>query len=107
MLQPGGHPPPVEAAVCAGVLSEAASMPGWHRGLRLETANCCISRRAEVFVSPCRRKYAATSAYLLPSSPAQFVASANNSVWLFRCERALKAATEWSQTRRAIPEELD
>ena len=31
----GGHPPPVEAAVCAGVLSEAASMPGWHRGLRL------------------------------------------------------------------------
>ena len=27
--------PPVEAAVCAGVLSEAAIMPGWHRGLRL------------------------------------------------------------------------
>ena len=33
--RPGGDSPPVEAAVCAGVLSEAAIMPGWHRGLRL------------------------------------------------------------------------
>ena len=25
----------VEAALCPGVLPEAATMPGWHRGLRL------------------------------------------------------------------------
>src|SRR5258706_5068686 len=31
----GGHPPPVEASPRPGVLSEAAAMPGWHRGLRL------------------------------------------------------------------------
>src|SRR6476660_8061096 len=31
----GGHPPPVEASLRPGVLSEAATMPGWHRGLRL------------------------------------------------------------------------
>jgi len=107
MLQPGGHPPPVEAAVCAGVLSEAASMPGWHRGLRLETAKLLHEPPRGGFrfsVSPQIRCNIRVS---LPSSPAQFVASANNSVWLFRCERALKAATEWSQTRRAIPEELD
>jgi len=28
----GDHPPPVEASPGAGVLSEAAAMPGWHRG---------------------------------------------------------------------------
>src|SRR5712672_3196503 len=33
--RPGDHPPPVEASPRAGVLSEAAAMPGWHRGLRL------------------------------------------------------------------------
>jgi hypothetical protein len=31
----GGHPPPVEASLRPGVLSEPATMPGWHRGLRL------------------------------------------------------------------------
>src|ERR1039457_6345974 len=33
--RPGGDPPPVKAALCPDVLSEAATMPGWHRGLRL------------------------------------------------------------------------
>src|SRR5471032_1672971 len=33
--RPGGDSPPVEAALRPGVLSEAATMPGWHRGLRL------------------------------------------------------------------------
>ena len=33
--RPGSNSPPVEAALRPGVLSEAATMPGWHRGLRL------------------------------------------------------------------------
>src|SRR5258705_5344963 len=31
----GGHRPQFEASPRPGVLSEAAAMPGWHRGLRL------------------------------------------------------------------------
>src|SRR5215211_6993776 len=31
----GGHPPAVEEALRPGVLSEVATMPGWHRGLCL------------------------------------------------------------------------
>jgi hypothetical protein len=30
-----GHPSSTEAAVCPGFLSEAVTMPGWHRSLRL------------------------------------------------------------------------
>src|SRR6476620_6597060 len=33
--RPSCHPSSTEAAVCAGFLSEAATMPGWLRGLRL------------------------------------------------------------------------